>query len=374
MNKTKSNSYGKLLVFFLVAIALLCAFGFAADGWQLNTDSKPDSGSADNNNGEADENTNGDTAGDNSEQSPNKPEMYIPEYINYITGTETTEQLSLTRPKAFIMSTAAPLYGISSSELMIEFPMEDGSTRLLSFITDTSALGKIGSVTPTRAYISNLAKAFGGILVSNGKDDKRVYESLSILGSHFDFSLYPDYHYTEYTHYSYTNSDLINSGILNANISSLVNSRPTLPYQFVEFGNDEVIGDKPALKVTLPFSELSDTELRYSSKDGCYSFMKGGALKKDMLNDKGVSFKNVFILFADSVTYEGEAGVEMIMDTMSGGKGYYLSDGTLMRILWSVDEGQLTFTNENGETLVVNRGTSYIGFMKSSKINDITFN
>lgn len=368
MNKTKSNSYGKLLVFFLVAVALVCAFGFAADGWQLNTDTEPDSGKAEGESGNTDENTDGNTDG---EEITNEPEIYVPEYVNYITGLETSEELSLTRPLAFLMSTSTPLYGISSAELMIEFPTEDGNTRLLTFITDTDVLGKIGSVCPTRAYISNLAKSFGGILVSNGKDDTKNYESLSIAGSHFDLSLHTGYHYTEYTHFAYTNSDLIGAGVLNANISTIINSRPTLPYTFTEFGADAVLGTETAKKIVIPFSDLSDSEFRYSETDGVYSFLKGSSLKKDMLNDKSPTFTNVFVLFADTVTYEGEEGVEMVMDTLGGGKGYYFTGGTLTRTNWSVDNGQMTFTDESGDTLEINRGTSYIGFMKSSKISSI---
>lgn len=370
MNKAKSNSYGKLLVFFIIAIALLCVFGFAADGWQLNTDSNPDSGKVDNNSDAGDENTDGN--GNGETQIPEQPEIYIPQYVNYITGLEVSEETSLLRPTCFLMSTSAPLYGISSAELMIEFPMEDGNTRLLTFTTDTSNLGKIGSITPTRAYISNLVKNFGGILVSNGKEDTRSYESLNIAGSHFDLTLYSGYHYTEYTHFAYTNSDLIKAGILNANISTIINSRTTVPYSFTEFGADEVLGTTTATKIIIPFSDASDSELRYSETSETYQFMKGGSLKKDMLNDKSVGFKNVFVLFADSVTYEGEEGVEMIMDTLGGGKGYYITNGTVKYIYWTVSDGQMIFTDELGETLVVNRGTSYIGFMKSSKIDNVS--
>lgn len=371
MNKTKSNSYGKLLVFFLVAVALICAFGFAADGWQLNNNTEPDSGKVDDSSDKTDENTGGNAANGN-EADTNTPEIYVPEYVNYITGLEVSEEASLARPMAFLMSTSAPLYGISSAELMIEFPNEDENTRLLTFTTDYSSLGKIGSICATRAYISNLVKNFGGILVSNGKDDTKIYDSLSIAGSHFDLNLYSGYHYTEYTHYAYTNSDLIESGVLNANISTIINSRPTLPYTFTEFGEDSVLGTADAKKVVIPFSDASDSEFRYSESSGLYSFMKGGSLKKDMLNDKSPTFTNVFVLFADSITYEGEGGVEMVMDTLSGGKGYYISGGTMMRINWSTVDGQMTFTDEVGDTLVINRGSSYIGFMKSSKIDSVT--
>ena len=46
MNTTKTSSYGKLVAFFVIAVALVCVLGFAAGGWQTNDDNnRPDDGS-----------------------------------------------------------------------------------------------------------------------------------------------------------------------------------------------------------------------------------------------------------------------------------------------------------------------------------------
>ena len=87
-----------------------------------------------------------------------------------------------------------------------------------------------------------------------------------------------------------------------------------------------------------------------------------------MLSGKNVSFNNVFVLFSDATTYEKASGTELVMDVMSGGKGYYVTQGTLTEFKWALNElGELNFYSLSGERLTVNRGNSYFAFYKASE-------
>ena len=55
MNKSKFGSYGKILTFTVVATALICIFGFSADGWQSINNKEPDSGNTEDNKDPADD-------------------------------------------------------------------------------------------------------------------------------------------------------------------------------------------------------------------------------------------------------------------------------------------------------------------------------
>ncbi len=365
MNTKKSGNYGKLIAFFLIAVILVGTFGFAAEGWQSMTQNESDSGKVDESSDKTDENKDDETK---------EPEIYIPEFVSYLSGLETTEALARRRPIGFVMDSASPLYGVSGAEVVVELPTEDGTTRLVAFCSDAKNLGKIGSLAPTRGYMSNIAKYFGAALVSAGCDDTIEYESLDLSSSHFDTTQNSGYHYTEYTHFVYTNGALIGAGLSNANIGTALNNRQQLPYTFVDFGKDKILGDITARSVVLPFSPSSESELYYSEEDGKYSFSKGGVAKTDMLSDEYLSYDNVFVLFADTVTYESASGSEMIMNTMSTGSGYYVHGGTAKAIKWEVNStGNMTFYTAAGEKLTVNRGTSYIGFLKSSLQNSFKF-
>ena len=80
-----------------------------------------------------------------------------------------------------------------------------------------------------------------------------------------------------------------------------------------------------------------------------------------MLTDDALAYDNVFILFADTVTYESASSSQMVMNTAGGGVGYYVTGGTVTAIRYEASlSGELAFYTEGGERLTVNRGTSYI--------------
>ena len=108
-----------------------------------------------------------------------------------------------------VLNPRAPLYGVSDSEIAIELPIEDGSSRLLVYTTDEDVLWKIGALAPTRSYISELSGYFGGILVSYGKDDSINPNPSEYNAKALDLSLYSDCHYIENSHYVYTSENMI---------------------------------------------------------------------------------------------------------------------------------------------------------------------
>ena len=369
MNTQKTSSHGRLLAFFLIALALVLIFGFAASGSNSNggamADNSDDNSDKDDNNTDSEENGEGEEQDSSLTPTP-------PKYLNYLTGLLESDISSQRKPVSFIMSTEAALYGISSAELLIEIPIENGKTRMLAFSTSLTGLGKIGSIAPTRAYITGLAKSFGSTLVSYGRDDTKVYPEISAPPENLDLSKNTGYHYTEYTKFAYSNSDLINRGLAN---SSLGLSPPDarLPFDFANEGNAPTTAGVSATWITLPYSPAGATELTYSEHDGTYTIAKGPTVLYDMLTGSTPTYKNAIVLFADSVTYESCDSVSFIMDTISGGSGIYATDGRAINIRWECNEsGEMSFFTETGERLSVNRGKTYIGFFKSSMADSVT--
>ena len=371
MNILKSSSPIRLIAFFLVAVMLICSFGFSVDGWSFKDTENKTAGA-----GNIDTNIPSNSPGKDSEEDlpvDKEPEIYIPKYTNYITGLETSEALSETKPVAIVMNTKDAGYSLSCADLLAEFPVEDGSTRCMALITDFSSAGKIGAIAQTRGYISNLASYFGANTVSYGNDDSVYYDSCNVSDSHFDLSEHSGYHYSEFTHYQYTNSDLLLAGLKNSNITTK-RSEKELPYVFNEFGKSPLSTDTKVQNISIAFSDSSSTELIYTEKDSKYLLYKNGETKKDLLNDESLAFTNCLVLFADSVTYENPDGEQMVMNTVSGGTGYYMTHGTISDFTWSADiDGNMTFLDNAGAKLTVNRGNTYIAFVKSSKMQSVTF-
>ena len=431
MKPLKLNSFHKFICFVLIVILTVAAVGFAADGWQTDTN-QPDSGDVGQTDDEADENKDGNNEqnnnpdqdnndnieedknnnqndesadssqdqdnetnqpdppqdnGENTEQPDkdensdetnkddekddivNPPVDNIPEeivYINPITGLQISEEESKNIPLGIVVNPSAPLYGISNADIAIEFPTETGETRLLSYSSAEDVIWKIGALAATRKYISNMSNFFGGIVVYYGNDDKVVYNAWETSQFELDLSAYQDSYYAENTLYIYTSQTLIENAIRrNPDLTYAAQGYQTPPYSFSD--SSEVIGNTIANTVIIPFSSENETEFYYHEKTDKYLMYKSGNRKMDMLNGKNIAFNNLFILFSDAVTYEKAEGTELVMDTTSGGKGYYISKGALTEFRWSTDKsGALCFKSLSGDDLTVNRGNVYIAFYKAA--------
>lgn len=372
MNILKPNGRIRLIAFFLVAVMLVCVFGFTVDGWSIandtsssGTDSAGDSlplpPSQDN------------ATGEENDTPTDVPQIYIPKYTSYITGLEVSEEVSKRRATAVVMNAEGPSYAISKADILAEFPIEDGSTRYLAFFTDCDSLGKIGPVLPTRSYVSNIACFFDSLILSHGIDDSVFYNACDHSSLHFDLTKHSGYHYSEFTRYQYTNNDLLKAGIKNIGLSTIKTDKE-IPYSFNEFGKDAVSSETVAKSISISYSDTTSTEFVYSNESSKYAMLKNGEDKRDMLTGESSDFTNCLVLFADSITYESANGSQMVMSTTTSGTGYYFTNGSVFNISWFADtDGIMTLFDENGSKLVVNRGNTYIGCVKSTRIQNVSF-
>ena len=105
MNTKTTNGLLRPIAFFMVGVLLICTFGFTVDGWQTNYNAITDSKYSDtlqNNN-------------DIAVVLPDEDLPKIPDFINYITGLETTEELSKAKPISVLMNSNNANYGISET-------------------------------------------------------------------------------------------------------------------------------------------------------------------------------------------------------------------------------------------------------------------
>ena len=364
MKTTKGGSLIRLVAFFLIAVILTCTVTFAASGWQSFLQNEPDSDDVEGEepDGEVDENTDGET---------NKEELPPPTLAkHYLTGYTIDPNEAYISPISFIYSSSDPLYGISDSIVTIEIPTENGETRYICFFQPGVYLGKIGSIAPTRDYISLVVDALGGLMIHRGNDDAFKYREDKEVG--IDILTNTGYSYTEYTEFHYTNSDLVKALIKNCEVSSILPDGLRAPFIHA---TSTVRGKESAHSVTLPYSDSNITQLIYNEGDNAYVLFKGSDAVKDLLNDKSCSYENAFILYANATTYETADNTETVLDTKAGGEGYYFTLGTAQKISWMTDSnGNLVFYNSQGEILNVNMGRSYIAFEKASMMHYTTYN
>lgn len=381
MNSFKLSSFQKFICLILIVVLVVFAVGFAAEGWQPPAEDIPNDGDENNNSNNNEENNdqqipdtgNNDNSGNNNEgsnETPDEPE--IPTYISVATGLQITEGEFNATPMGIVVDPMMPMYGISDSDISIEFPIEDGSSRMLCYTTCEDVMWKIGCLKATRDYISSMSSFFGGIVVSYGKDDIVAYDAWETDKLELDLSAHADCFYVENTLYVYTSESLIESAKEREKETLNSVGYANMPYSFAD--KDSSVGKNEATVVNIPYSLQNETTLYYNELTMQYLYYKSGNRKMDMLTGKNVAFTNVFVLFSNATTFENSSGSQLVIDTVSGGKGYYISSGKLAEFNWSTDRsGNLIFKNLMGEKLSVNRGNSYIAFFKASNSSKITF-
>lgn len=363
MKSNSSRGIYRATAFFLIAAICAAIVGFALEGWRTTVSAVPQFPQA-----------NVDRPSDEQQQPIEEPKPQTPVYYNYLTGAATDAALSTRRPIVFSIDPRQPLYGVSDAPLTIEIPVENGESRYLVYSDRAEALGKIGTLTPTRTYMSNLTRYFGGILLTNGTDDTFTYDGFPCEENAIDLSRNSAFCYLENGTRMYTYGYLVQEALRETAMQTEIDEPIALPFLHNAPDAARIVGATAARSVVLPYSQSNETELYYYESENGYVLSKANITQSDRLNDKSIIYQNVFVLFADAVTYERSSGTEMVLDTVSGGAGYYISGGTLTRIAWSVDAaGNMLFRDTAGKQLVVNRGNSYVAFFKASQKNAVRF-
>ena len=358
MKISKTNSLLRLVAFLLITVVLIGIVGIVSEGKEK----------------EPEENI--ENPPQNNLQTP--PATDIPavlqRYENYLSGLSCSLEESEAIPFCYLMSSSSPLYGIQDAELTIEFPIEFGQSRLLVYTSKTDTLGKIGAIVPARKYLSPLLSTFGGIFVHNGQDDTVNYYQTEILNQTIDLSKSNVYSYTEGYGQIYTNGNLISNAMENLHYETKLNSSSVLPYTFSSNLNGNIQGQYPAQNISIPFDTQNKASLVYNIYSGEYRCEKNGQEIIDYHTGENIYYKNVFVLFCDTTTYERADTTELVLETNNSGLGYYFTNGSMIKFNWETDSnGNLQFKDLSGEKLTINRGNSYIAFYKSTQKNSVTY-
>ena len=305
------------------------------------------------------------------EEIPDLPHFHYP-----LTGLETTECASVSRPVAVSFgntSYALPQFGIWKSDVLLEFPIENGATRLVMVTTEYASLEKIGGIRSTRNYISDVVASFDAIQVYAGTSDVTASvlfegrDTLDYLTQNLQSLCYRDTSRIM-PHNLMTTGSLIASEIEKLGYRTTVSDSFVPPYAFPD-GNGRIpAGESPASEILITFSQTQNASFSYKSESGVYVRSQLGERQIDGINGEPVSFTNLIVLSSDCATYETENGSEFSL-LLNGGKGKLITDGTSHDVIWTMENGSFSLFDADGNKLTVNRGATYIGFVRVSDQN-----
>ena len=300
----------------------------------------------------------------------------LPHFHYPLTGLETTECASVSRPVAVSFgntSYALPQFGIGNSDVLLEFPIENGATRLVMVTNEYATLEKIGGIRSTRNYISDVVASFDAIQIYAGTSDVTASvlfdgrDTLDYLTQNLGSLCYRDTSRIM-PHNLMTTGSLIASEIGKLGYRTTLADSFVAPYSFPD-GNGRIpAGSQPASEVLITFSQTQNASFSYQSESGVYLRSQLGEKQIDGIDGKTVSFTNLIVLSSDCATFETENGSEFSL-ILNGGKGKLITDGTSRDVIWTMENGSFSLFDADGNKLTVNRGTTYIGFIRVSDQN-----
>lgn len=295
------------------------------------------------------------------------------------------------RPVAVVVenaSAARPQWGINdgdnSPDIILEGEVEGGETRMLWFYADyTSIPSQIGPVRSARPPFIRFSQLFDSIFVHWGMSTSKgdyvgadsVFASEDI--DHINQMAYSD----KVGLFGRDKSRGVSSehtGVLyGANMAAAiegeefrtdVDSDSFTAFTFND--NEEKMGDTACNSIGITFSSRSKTrDWSYSADDKMYH-------STDYQTD--VARKNILVLYDNTSyivksNYKGSGSNEVYCNyELSGGSGKLASMGTVCDIKWSVEDGKLSITDENGNAVSLNAGTTWIGWASDNNGGSVT--
>ena len=298
------------------------------------------------------------------------------ENINPLTGENNLATSAKgQRPIAFMFNNnpnARPHWGLCSADVVIEGLVEGGSTRMMWLFSDVSNVPKIGSLRSMRHDFVEIADGFDAVLVHWG-GSPQAYTSVSTNGvDELDGLSYEgSYFFRDNTrnvaieHTGYTTGENILTLMEQKEIETKANSQYASPFTFGKPNEKRTLTDGTCKQVDVFFSTAGyNHTFTYDESDGLYyNSIEGTPMKDD--NGQQMAVTNVIGLYMNVSTIAGDGSGRVDMD-LSGGEGFYISNGTYETITWkkgNTPSNPLKLYDKNGNELVLNAGKSWIGLL-----------
>ena len=323
------------------------------------------------------------------EEAPvSEPEIpAVPEGMarSYLTGEWIDETIANQRPLAVMLGNtkiATPQYGITDADVIYEAAVEGQETRLMAIFQDYANLEKVMSIRSCRHYYVHWALEFDAIYAHYGQAKYAVeilsqdyVNNLSGLDGGVEKVMYKRDSNRKAPHNAYTTGEGIVAGIAYKGYETQHVADYSGHYKFVEDDNQQLFlqGGSPAAVVE-PGYLVNKPWFVFDSETGLYKRFQNGAAQTDGNNGKQVEVKNIIIQICEWNWMSSEDEY-LNMETMKGGSGYYITNGTAIPVTWKKDSLQspTRYYKEDGSEIQLNQGKTWVCVTEDTYADKIAF-
>ena len=308
--------------------------------------------------------------------------------VNPLTGdSDFNEKAVGKRPIACVVEnsvSARPQWGINDSknppDIIVEGEVEGGETRMLWMYADYTAVpSQIGPMRSARPPYIKFSELFDAIFLHWGQSQTK--RGTNYIGANTIFRQDKVDHINQMTYGgkvalfgrdSSRGVSTEHTGVLyGAKIADAIKGEKfrtdanESKYTKFNFAKEETtVSDTECKTLGLTFSNRTATrDWTYNSSDKMYHC-------NDYKTD--VARKNLLVLFdkteyVSKANYKNSGSAEVYCNyKLAGGNGKLATDGTVIDITWSVDNGVLVIKDTDGKDVNFNVGTTWIGYASSN--------
>ena len=329
------------------------------------------------------------------------PDLHIGEVRSKLDGGWIKEEIANDRPYAMTLNNivyANPQSGIGEAKILYEALTEGGITRFLAVFEglneDSSCAERLGSVRSARHYFVSIAHEYDAIFIHYGAttyanrklEELKITDDIEGLKGVNDPAYYRD-KTIEAPHNAFASVAGIKKVIENRKIR--IQHKDNFEFNHFNILEEDVYpltnkpvaeqGDEPAgitaSYVSLPYHKWMKPYFIYDAEKGVYARYQYDKEHIDYNTGEQLEFKNIIIQIVKE-SNKDKNGYQEIDFYETEGTGYYISLGQVVPITWKKSESSqfMMYYDENGNTLSVNPGKTFISIFPDYRENLITFN
>lgn len=293
-----------------------------------------------------------------------------PVVANPLTGEPLADPTTVdNRPVAVMLNNihvAMPHHGNMDADIIFEYNVEAGITRMVGFYQDVSKVGTIGSVRSARPYYVDTVVGMDAIYVHAGGSPEAMSMIRKLKLDDIDEGNYQCFWRDKerrktmaWEHTLMTSGEKLTTYFTERNWRMKHKEDFVYPFTYVEDGTP--YSDTVAEHVTVRFSGYKTGTFDYDPETGLYMI---GQYKKPYIDGntgEQVGTTNLLIL-RTSVVNSGDYKGHMNIDVRGSGKGTYICGGKATEIKWYKEtiNDPFTYTLADGTPFSLGIGKSYV--------------
>ena len=310
-----------------------------------------------------------------------------PEFaINPLTGIENLDPAAVNnRPVAIMVNNLKPTAqsvqtGLDQADIVYEAYAEGGVTRLLAVFKDIKAADQIGTIRSARYSYIDLAMGHDAVYVHAGINDSHAtphvketgIDNINLLHGKFGGMSFREKNGKALEHTLYTTGEKLWKGFGKLKWRTELKYNKENWQSFVKEGAEIVPASGGCDAVSVTMSNAYVSKFEYDSAKKVYKKFSGTSKHSDYKTGKQLTFKNILVL-KTAVTPLSSNGY-IVKTGLSGGEGYYISNGGYQKIKWSKGntKNPIKITLEDGSACSYNPGNTWVCLVNKKNSVKIT--